>query len=79
MRTLQENYALLGHLILDEKVYLDPTVSFTSICRAMGAPARELDALLEAELGMDGESVLRQLRAQEPAYLARKYGLKCFF
>jgi len=79
MKTTHECYRLLEILVDDEKVYLDPSFTFGRVCRMLGAPRAELDALLESELGLDGASLFASLRAALPERLERKYGLKCFF
>ena len=79
MRTLEENYELLGQLVDVEKIYLDPSVPFERVCRMLGAPRADMDALLERELGLGGQELFVALRTALPERLERKYGLKCFF
>ena len=79
MRTLEENYELLEKLVDDEMIYLAPEYDFGRVCRLLGAPRAEMDALLERELGLDGAALFASLRAALPERLERKYGLKCFF
>ena len=79
MRTLEENYDLLDRLVSDEKIYLDPSFPFERVCRLLGVRRRDMDALLQRELGLDGDTLFKSLRAALPERLERKYGLKCFF
>ncbi len=79
METIHESYRLLETLVSVEKVYLDPCFTFGRVCRMLGVPRAEMDALLESELGLDGASLFASLRAALPERLERKYGLKCFF
>ena len=79
MRTLEENYELLEKLVDEEMIYLAPEYDFGRVCRLLGAPRAEMDALLERELGLDGAALFASLRAALPGRLERKYGLKCFF
>ena len=70
---------MLEQLVCQEKVYLNPAVSFGMLCRWIGVDRCVMDATLERELGMDGDAMLLHLRRSEPARLSRKYGIKCFF
>ena len=79
MRTFEENYALLGQLVCEERIYLDPRYDFGSVCRLLGAGRREMDARLESELGLDGDALFAELRASFPALLESRYGLQSFF
>ncbi len=79
MRTLEENYDLLEILVNEERIYLDPSFTFSRVCRMLGVPRARMDALLMRELGTDGASLFASLRAALPERLGRKYGLKCFF
>jgi len=79
MGTIDESYAVLGRLVCEDMVYLDPGFSFGMLCRMLGVPRAEMDAMLERELGLDGDSLFASLRAAFPGHLERKYGLKCFF
>lgn len=79
MRTVEESYAVLEQLVDEERIYLDPDYPFDRVCRLLGVPRREMDALLLRELGVDGASLFASLRAALPERLKRKYGLNCFF
>ena len=79
MRTLEECYDVLEKLVNVERIFLDPDYPFERVCRLLGVPRAEMDALLWRELGLDGDSLFASLRAALPERLERKYGLKCFF
>ena len=79
MRTVEESYAVLGRLVDEERIYLDPDYPFGRVCRLLGVRREEMDALLLRELGVDGDSLFASLRAALPERLERIYGLKCFF
>ena len=59
MRTLEENYDLLDRLVSDEKIYLDPSFPFERVCRLLGVRRRDMDALLQRELGLDGDTLFK--------------------
>ena len=79
MRTLEENYAVFERLVDEEMIYLTPDYGFGRVCRMLGVARAEMDALLERELGLDGDALFASLRAALPERLERKYGLNCFF
>ena len=79
MRTIEENYRLLGQLVDRENIFLDPYFSFGRVCRLLGAERSGMDGLLIRELGLDGDGLFSALRAGFPAHIEAKYGLKCFF
>ena len=62
MSTLLTDYALFSKMILEEKAYLDPDLSFEDICNIIGAEPGRLDMLLVEELGMSGEEILSHCR-----------------
>lgn len=79
MRTLEDSYDLLEKLLDEEKIYMDPTVSFHRICSWMDTPERDLDRMIRKELGLGGDELLMRLRASMSERLKRKYGITCFF
>ena len=73
-------YARFERLLDDEKLYLDPCVTFSSLCRLSGAPRRDMDRLLVEELGVGGSDLLRIYRRAEPLRRARLRGeLRLYF
>lgn len=79
MRTVEECYAVLGRLVDEERIYLDPDYTFDRVCRMLGVRREAMDAMLLRELGVDGDSLFASLRAALPERLEREYGLNCFF
>jgi len=79
MSTIDESYAVLEQLVNVEKIFLDPDYPFDRVCRLLGVPRAEMDALLMRELGVDGAALFASLRAALPERLERRYGLNCFF
>lgn len=71
--SLSLHYEFFADLLLEDRIYLDPEVSFTRICRWMGADARQLDDYIRSELGLSGEALIRRYRQGEPARLQAKY------
>lgn len=75
MRTLEENYDILEKLLDDEKVFMNPAVTFADICGWLGARKSDMDALVMRELGLCGDELLARFRLSVPDRLRRKYGL----
>lgn len=71
--SVQDYYEAFGRLLLEDKVYLDPDVTFPRICKWLGADEKQLGGMIESELGVSGASLIRTYRAQEPARLREKY------
>ena len=71
---IQIAYEIFSSLLLEDKVYLDGEVRFSSICKWMGFPEKELDAYIFKEMGLSGREIIDSLRTKEPDYLAKKYG-----
>ena len=76
MKALDENYSFFEKLMNEERLYLNPGLTFEIICGWLGADAGEMDGLLLQELGLDGEALLKSLRKSFPERLERKYGIR---
>lgn len=76
MKTLDEKFNCLEKLLDEEHVFLDPELSFATICGWLEADVGEMDAMLMRELGMDGDILLAGLRKSMPERLERKYGIR---
>ena len=79
MIAIDKIYAVFEQLVNVERIFLDPEYPFERVCRMLGVPRAEMDALLLRELGTDGASLFASLRAALPERLERRYGLNCFF
>ena len=73
--SIEEQYEVFGRLLIEDRIYVDPNVTFPMICRWLGADEKELDEKILSELGVNGRTLLRTYRAQEPARLREKYSL----
>lgn len=74
-RNTSEQYNLFSVLLLEEKVYLDPTLTFSDVCRWMGADETALSTMMAMELGTDGDSLMRRYREGELSRLREKYDI----
>ena len=76
MKTIQNTqaYETFCRLMAEERLYIDPSISYASVCRALGADPDELDRELEEELGYSGEALIAHFREQFRARLMENYG-----
>ena len=74
-RTEKENYRLFSVLLLEEKVYMNPSIRFKDICRWLGADAGSLGDTVSKELGMSGDLLLEKYRKADMLRIREKYGL----
>ena len=58
-------YAAFGRLMDEQKVWRDPSVSFSEICSLAGSSTDVLNRILLEEIGMDGEELLLRYKAAE--------------
>ena len=62
MNTPATFFPTFAHLMDDEQIWSDPTVSFSGICRRLGISPRRFDRFLLEELGFRGEEILANYR-----------------
>lgn len=74
-RTEKENYRLFSVLLLEEKVYMNPSIRFKDICGWLGADAVSLGDTVSKELGMSGDLLLEKYRKADMLRIREKYGL----
>lgn len=68
-----EKLGIFGKLIMDEHVYLDPSLNFREVCRMIGADPGEMDGYLREEVGLSGDELFLDLRKSYRKYLENKY------
>lgn len=68
-------YETFCRLMTEENLYVDPSLSFATVCRWIGVSPSELDLELGNELGFSGEALIRHLRAQQAERLREQYGI----
>lgn len=65
MDTIKEAYTEFGRLMIEEKIYLDPSLDYGDLCRRrLGVESYRLDELLLDELGMTGEELIAVFRRE---------------
>ena len=79
MKSIEETYEVFGRLVAQENIWLDPAFTFIRVCRMLDVSPCEMNALLEKELGLDGDTLFESMRAGFGRRLEAEYGLKCFF
>ena len=68
-------YERFCRLMTEEHLYVDPTLSFSTVSHLLGVPKQELNRMLEKELGYSGEALIAHFRAQMNTRLRDIYGL----
>ena len=63
MITLLASYSVFWELLDRERIYLDESLDFTTVCKYMGVPSEGLDNLLFQETGFHGQDILTRFRA----------------
>ncbi|MBQ3722611.1 MAG: hypothetical protein II851_02770 [Bacteroidales bacterium] len=58
MLTLDRAYSNFERLMETDRIWLDPDVDFSCICRILDVPLRRFDRFLYGELGFRGEEIL---------------------
>lgn len=58
-------YERFSSLMLDRRLYLDPLVSFRTVCALMSVNPDCLDRLLRRELGTGGEELMESFRRSD--------------
>ena len=49
-------------MLLDDRIYEDPTISFTDICASLRVSPFDLDEILIKEIGMNGPEILQSFQ-----------------
>lgn len=68
-------YETFCRLMTEENLYIDPTLTFATVCRWLGASPAALDHRLEQELGYSGEALIAELRSRQAFRLREQYGI----
>lgn len=72
---IEKYFELFSVLLEEEKVYMDPTLTFAELCRRIGVESRLLDRCLMSELGFSGSDILKAYRGAASSYFWKKYGI----
>ena len=62
MITLLASYAVFWDLLDRERIYLDQSLDFSTVCDYIGIARERLDNLLYEEIGMSGQDILAHFR-----------------
>lgn len=65
MNTLFHAYSTFERLMETDRIWLDPNVDFSCICRILDLPRRRFDRFLYGELGFRGEEILAIYRRSD--------------
>lgn len=67
---------LFVSLLEQEKVYMNPDVSFCMICGWIKTSPEEMDSILLREFGYSGDDILKVYRDGIALHFMEKYGIK---
>ena len=62
MITLLTAYAVFWELLDRDRIYLDKSLDFSTVCEYMGISTERLDRLIYEETGFHGQEVLTHFR-----------------
>ncbi len=72
----EEKFLIFGNLLENEKVYMDPGLTFENICSWLGVEEEEFDAYLIGTIGYAGSDILKAYRDSTASCFMEKYGIK---
>ena len=62
MKTIAAVYSNFSRMLLDDRIYEDPTISYADICAALHVAPSDLDEYLQKEMGMNGSEILQSFQ-----------------
>ncbi|MBR5924830.1 MAG: hypothetical protein IKZ60_05150 [Bacteroidales bacterium] len=62
MRTIAAVYSNFSRMLLEDRIYEDPTISYTDICAALHVAPSDFDEYLKKEMGMNGSEILQSFQ-----------------
>lgn len=68
-------YETFCRLMTEENLYIDPSLTYATVCRWLGVSPSELDRVLGNELGFSGEALIHHFRTQQAVRLRDQYGI----
>lgn len=76
---LYSTYEHFCQLMSEERLYLNPSLSYETVCRWLAVEPAELDVILEREIGYSGKALMEHFREQAQAHLREHYGIDVCF
>lgn len=68
-------YAAFGDLLVQERIYIDPSIDFRTVCAWLSVRPAALDRLLVRELGYSGDGLFAEYRRRYREGLEEKFGI----
>lgn len=62
MKTLSAIYLIFSQMLLEDRIYEDPDVTFYDLCAALRVSPSDLDEILFEEMGMKGPEILQSFQ-----------------
>lgn len=70
-----KGYEIFAMLMEEEKVYMNPLVTFDTVCSWIGVGRHDLDCYIKAQLGCGGTDIMKAYRDSIPSHFLQKYGI----
>ena len=77
-KSLSAKYELFCNLLLEEKMFHIPSLSYSRLCALIHADEKALEGYIYGELGSSGQELIDGLRDNFLSYLFHKYGEDAF-
>lgn len=75
MKQITSAYETFCRLMTEENLYIDPSLTYATVCRWLGVSPSELNRVLGNELGFSGEALIHHFRTQQAVRLREQYGI----
>ena len=62
MKTIETAYSEFSRMLLDDRIYEDPSITFADICSSLRVSPSDLDEKLLKEIGMNGPEILQSFQ-----------------
>ena len=62
MKTLSAIYLIFSQMLLEDRIYEDPDVTFYDLCAALRVSPSDLDEILFEEMGLKGPEILQSFQ-----------------
>ena len=62
MKTLSAIYLIFSQMLLEDRIYEDPDVTFYDLCAVLRVSPSDLDEILFEEMGMKGPEILQSFQ-----------------
>lgn len=76
MDNYKEHFGLFSALLEKERIYMDPALTFGTVCKWIHADKESLDRYIMEETGYSGDDILKAYRGSIASHFMKKYGIE---